>query len=49
VTPDDTPQIIEAAPESDEPGWRVIDADGNVVESGPGVVLEMVAHTGEEQ
>ncbi|MCW2900310.1 MAG: hypothetical protein JWO67_2575 [Streptosporangiaceae bacterium] len=40
---DDEPQTI------DEPGWRVLDPDGTVVDSGPGIALEMVAHIGEEQ
>lgn len=35
--------------ELDGPGWQVLDPDGNVVASGPGIVLEMVAHTGEEE
>lgn len=33
----------------DEPvGWRVIDPDGNVVDSGPLTELEMAATMGEE-
>jgi hypothetical protein len=37
------------APPVDEPGWLVLDPDGTVVDSGPGIVLEMVALAGEEQ
>lgn len=29
-------------------GWRVIDPDGNVVDSGPCIELEMVTSMGEE-
>jgi hypothetical protein len=35
-----TPDVDEA------PGWKVLDPDGNVVESGPAVELEAVAETG---
>lgn len=31
-----------------EVGWVVLDPDGNVVDSGPGMVLEMVATMGDE-
>lgn len=30
-------------PAGDQVGWRVLDPDGNVVASGPGMVLEMAA------
>jgi hypothetical protein len=29
-------------------GWRVIDPDGNVVDCGPGMVLEMVTEMGDQ-
>ena len=31
-----------------EVGWVVLDPDGNVVDSGPGMVLEMAATMGDE-
>jgi hypothetical protein len=36
-------------PVDEPPGWRVIDPDGNVVGSGPGVALEMVTQMGEQE
>jgi len=33
-------------PADEPPGWRVIDSDGNVVGSGPGIALEMVTEMG---
>jgi hypothetical protein len=33
----------------DLPGWQVIDPDGNVVDSGPGVSLEMVTNMGGDE
>jgi hypothetical protein len=36
----------QAPPEVAEVGWRVIDPDGNVVDSGPGMVLIAVAESG---
>lgn len=44
VTDESTP----ARPDLDEaPGWVVLDPDGNVVDSGPLVALELVAELGE--
>lgn len=34
--------------EPDAPGWTVFDPDGNVVDSGPGLTLEMATSMGEE-
>lgn len=31
-----------------EPGWVVLDPEGNVVDSGPGMTLEMASSMGEE-
>lgn len=31
-----------------DPGWTVFDPDGNVVDSGPGMTLEMASSMGEE-
>lgn len=31
----------------DAPGWVVVDPDGNIVDSGPGIVLEMAAQAGD--
>lgn len=33
--------------EGEPVGWRVLDPDGNVVASGPGMTLEMVASFGD--
>lgn len=42
--------LAQPEPEAEtETGWQVLDPDGNVVESGPGVMLEAVSDTGEEQ
>ena len=35
-------------PDGSPVGWRVIDPDGNVVDSGPLMFAELVADTGEE-
>jgi hypothetical protein len=35
-------------PAGEPVGWRVIDPDGNVVDSGPGMVLEMVTEMGDQ-
>lgn len=43
-TSNETQQI-----ELNGPGWQVLAPDGTVVASGPGIVLEMVAHTGEDE
>jgi hypothetical protein len=45
--PDDIPDDDQQA--ADEPGWRVLAPDGTVLASGPGIVLEMATHIGEEQ
>ncbi len=37
---DDEPQEI---------GWRVLDPDGNVVASGPGIILQAASMAGEEE
>lgn len=38
---------MDEQPEVAEVGWVVLDPDGNVVASGPGMVLEMVTSMGD--
>lgn len=35
--------------EPEAPGWVVLDPDGNIVDSGPGLVLTMATQMGEPQ
>ena len=42
---------IPEIPDGYEPvevGWQVLDPDGNVIQSGPGMMLEAVSDTGSE-
>ena len=34
--------------QAEAPGWRVLDPDGNVVDSGPGIVLQAASATGDD-
>lgn len=40
--------LVQEVP-TEQIGWQVLDPDGNVVDSGPLIVLEMVAEMGQEQ
>lgn len=43
------PEDPEVPAADEAPGWQVLDADGNVVQSGPGVTLAAVSDAGEEE
>jgi hypothetical protein len=46
---DDVPdEQANEVPAGEPVGWRVIDPDGNVVDSGPGMVLDAVTDLGEQ-
>lgn len=42
----ETPEYHELTADGQPVGWRVLDPDGNVVDSGPGIVLEAVSASG---
>jgi len=46
VNPDEVPWD-ELTADGEPVGWRVLDRDGNVIASGPGMTLEMASNFGE--
>jgi len=41
------PEILELTPDGEPVGWQVLDPDGNVVASGPGMFLQAAGVAGE--